>query len=159
MDEALRIAVLRERASGETRVAVTPETVRKFTPLGAKVAVEQGAGLGAAIADADYTAAGGLVGASGFVTANAAIVLAVQAPGPELLEGVQSGAWIAGMLDPLAQRERIEAYAAAGFEALAMEWMPRITRAQSMDVLSSQSNLAGYKAVIDAADLLAAPFR
>ncbi len=158
MEEALRIAVLKERASGETRVAVTPETVRKFTKLGAKVSVEQGAGLGASIADADYTAAGAMVGASGFATKNAAIVLAVQAPDPDLLEGVRPGAWIAGMLDPFGARKRIDAYAKAGLEALAMEWMPRITRAQSMDVLSSQSNLAGYKAVIAAADLFGRAF-
>ncbi|MGE3692157.1 MAG: NAD(P) transhydrogenase subunit alpha [Novosphingobium sp.] len=148
----MRIAVLRERASGERRVAATPETVRKFLKLGAKVTVEQGAGAGAAIPDADYSAAGGQVGALDFVMLKAGVVLSVQAPGPELLEGAAPGAWIVGMLDPFGQRERIEAYAGAGFEAMAMEWMPRITRAQSMDVLSSQSNLAGYKAVIASAD-------
>ena len=158
MSEGLRIAVLKERANGETRVAVTPDTVRKFAKLGAKVAIEQGAGLGAAISDADFAAAGAMVGAADYATTNADIVLCVQAPDPELLEGLKPGAWIAGMLEPLAQRQRIEAYAEAGWEALAMEWMPRITRAQSMDVLSSQSNLAGYKAVIAAADLFGRAF-
>ncbi len=158
MEDSLRIAVLRERASGEKRVAATPDTVRKFIKLGAKVTIEQGAGGGAAIGDADYAAAGGQVGALDFVTLNAGVVLSVQTPDPELLEGAAPGAWIVGMLDPFAQRERIEAYARAGHEALAMEFMPRITRAQSMDVLSSQSNLAGYKAVIAAADTFGRAF-
>jgi NAD(P) transhydrogenase subunit alpha len=152
MEGSIRIAILRERASGETRVAITPETVKKFAALGARVAVEVGAGAGASIPDADYTAAGGQVGAADFVARNADIFLVVQAPDIALLEGAKSGAWIVGTLDPLGQPKRIAAYAKAGFEAMAMEWMPRITRAQSMDVLSSQSNLAGYKAVIEAAN-------
>ena len=152
MNEVLRIAVLKERASGERRVAVTPETVRKFIGLGARVAVEQGAGLAASIPDAAFTAAGAMVGAADFVAKNASIVLSVRGPEPDLLEGAAPGAWIAGMLDPFGERPRIDAYAKAGYEALAMEFMPRITRAQSMDVLSSQSNLAGYKAVIEAAN-------
>ncbi len=158
MSDSLRIAVLKERANGETRVAVTPDMVRKFTKLGAKVAVEQGAGQGASISDADYAAAGALVGAADFAVSNASIALCVQGPDPELLEGMAAGGWVVGMLDPFTQRSRIDAYAKAGFEAMAMEWMPRITRAQSMDVLSSQSNLAGYKAVIAAADLFGRAF-
>ncbi|HWU03606.1 MAG TPA: NAD(P)(+) transhydrogenase (Re/Si-specific) subunit alpha, partial [Novosphingobium sp.] len=145
------IAVLRERASGETRVAITPETVRKFAALGARVSVEAGAGANASIADADYAAAGAALGSAADVLAGADIVLGVQGPDVELLDGAAPGAWVVAGLDPFGQRGRIEAYAAAGFEALAMEFMPRITRAQSMDILSSQSNLAGYKAVIDAA--------
>jgi len=152
MAQPLRIAVLLERTSGETRVAATPETVRKFVALGAAVAVEQGAGVAASIADADFAAAGAEVAAAGAVVAGADVILAVQGPEPELLTGAAPGAWIVGGLDPLGHRPRIEAYAAAGFEALAMEFMPRITRAQSMDILSSQANLAGYKAVIAAAD-------
>ena len=152
MAEEIRIAVLRERAIGETRVAATPETVKKFVELGAVVAVESGAGTGAAIADADYAAAGAEVADAARVASGADIVLSVQGPEPGLLTGAAGGAWIVGALDPLRQRERIGAYAAAGLEALAMEFMPRITRAQSMDILSSQSNLAGYKAVIAAAD-------
>ncbi len=152
MDGSFRIAVLRERANGEARVAVTPETVKKFAALGVRVAIEAGAGAGAAIPDAEYAAVGGQVGAADFVAKNADIFLAVQAPDPALLEGAKPGAWIAGILDPLNARPRIEAYAKDGFEALAMEWMPRITRAQPWDVLSSQSNLAGYLAVIASAN-------
>jgi NAD(P) transhydrogenase subunit alpha len=158
MSDNLRIAVLKERANGETRVAVTPDMVRKFAKLGAKVAVEQGAGLGASISDADYAAAGALVGAADFAVNNASIALCVQGPDPQLLEGMVPGGWVVGTLDPFSQRSRIEEYAKAGLEAMAMEWMPRITRAQSMDVLSSQSNLAGYKAVIAAADLFGRAF-
>ena len=154
MSSSVRLAVLRERAPGETRVAATPETVKKFIALGATVAVEPGAGALASIADADYAAAGASVTDAAMTGAD--IVLAVQAPEPTRLSGAHDGAWIVAVLDPFGQvagsgRERIDAYAASGFEALAMEFMPRITRAQSMDVLSSQSNLAGYKAVIDAA--------
>jgi len=151
MPGELRIAVLKERASGETRVAATPETVKKFVGLGASVTVEAGAGMSAAIADADYAAAGAQLAAAGDAAKGAGIVLCVQGPEPGLLAGAASGAWLVGALDPFNQRERIAAYASGGFEALAMEFMPRITRAQSMDVLSSQSNLAGYVAVITAA--------
>ncbi|EZP83422.1 Re/Si-specific NAD(P)(+) transhydrogenase subunit alpha [Novosphingobium sp. 11B] len=147
-----RIAVLAERATGETRVAATPETVRKLSALGALVAVESGAGLSASISDADYRAAGAEVGPVDSVLAGADIVFAVQGPDPALLGSVAAGAWVVAILDPFGQRARVDAYAAAGLEGLAMELMPRITRAQSMDVLSSQSNLAGYKAVLAAAD-------
>jgi len=153
-----RFAVLRERATGETRVAATPETVKKLIALGAQVSVESGAGTTASIADDDYRAAGAEVGAVEQVLAGADVVLAVQAPEPALLAGVASGAWVAAIFEPFGQRERVNAYAAAGVEALAMEFMPRITRAQSMDVLSSQSNLAGYKAVIAAADVYGRAF-
>jgi NAD(P) transhydrogenase subunit alpha len=149
---ALRIAVLRERAAGETRVAATPETVRKFIALGATFAVEAGAGLAASITDDDYRAAGADVLATGDAVKGADIVLAVQAPDVSVLAGANPGAWMAATFDPFREKERVEAYARAGFEALAMEFMPRITRAQSMDVLSSQSNLAGYKAVLAAAN-------
>ncbi|MEJ2408433.1 MAG: NAD(P) transhydrogenase subunit alpha [Novosphingobium sp.] len=147
-----RIAVLKERAPGETRVAATPETVKKLTALGASVSVESGAGLNASIADEDYRSAGADVGTAEALLVGADIVFGVQGPDPARLGGVKPGAWVVAMLDPFGQRERVEAYAAAGLEALAMEFMPRITRAQSMDVLSSQSNLAGYKAVLAAAD-------
>ena len=158
MTEKLRIAALAERAAGETRVCVTPETVKKFTNLGAVVAVEAGAGRYASIADADYAAAGGQVGDAAIVVAGADIVLGVQGPDVALLSGAKPGVWVAAGLDPFGQRPRIDAYAAAGVEALAMEFMPRITRAQSMDILSSQSNLAGYKAVIDAAGVYGRAF-
>ncbi len=147
-----RIAVLKERAPGEARVATVPETVRKLVELGAVVAVESSAGASAWFPDEDYRQAGATVGGAAEVLRDADIVLAIQAPEPADLEGTAKGAWIVAMFDPLAQRGRIDAYAAAGLEALALEFMPRISRAQSMDVLSSQSNLAGYKAVIASAN-------
>ena len=145
-----RIAVLKEQAPGESRVAATPETVKKLIALGAHVAVESGAGAGAAIADADYAAAGAMLGSRKDVVAKAEILLGVQGPDATSLKGCAKGAWLVAALDPFGQLARIKDYAAAEIEALAMEFMPRITRAQSMDILSSQSNLAGYKAVIDA---------
>ena len=149
---ALRIAVLKERAPGETRVAATPETVKKFVALGAAVAVEEGAGANASLTDDAYREAGADVGPAAAAIKGADIVLGIQAPDVALLEGAQPGAWVAALFDPFVNRDLVEAYAKAGLEALSMEFMPRITRAQSMDVLSSQSNLAGYKAVIAAAD-------
>ena len=148
----VRIATLRETASGEARVAATPETVRKLIALGATLAVERGAGAGAGIADADYEQAGAHVGERVEVLAGAAIVLAVQAPDADTLSGAAPGAWVVAAFDPFRRGEAVAAYATAGLEALAMDWMPRITRAQSMDILSSQSNLAGYKAVLEAAN-------
>ncbi|WP_374942594.1 NAD(P) transhydrogenase subunit alpha [Sphingomonas sp.] len=147
----MKIAVPKEQADGETRVSATPETVKKFIALGADVAVEAGAGEGAAIADAAYAAAGARVGDRAQTLAGADIVLGVQGAEPAGLSGVAPGAWVVAGLNPFGERARVDAYAAAGLEALAMEFMPRITRAQSMDILSSQSNLAGYKAVLDAA--------
>ncbi len=152
MSEGQRIAVLKERASGEHRVAATPETVKKFIALGASVAVEAGAGDGASIPDADYAAAGAEVVKAAAAVKGADIVLGVQGPDAALLKGVKPGSWVVAGLDPFVQRARIDEYAVAGLEALAMEFMPRITRAQSMDILSSQSNLSGYKAVVAAAD-------
>ena len=149
---ALRIAVMKERAPGESRVALTPETAKKFAALGATVAIEQGAGLGASITDDAYREAGAEVGTSADVITGADIVLGVQAPDPTQLTGAKPGAWVAATFDPFRNGELVAAYAAAGLEALSMEFMPRITRAQSMDVLSSQSNLAGYKAVLTTAN-------
>jgi NAD(P) transhydrogenase subunit alpha len=147
----LKIAVLRETATGERRVAATPETVKKLIALGANVAVEAGAGAGASFADQDYAAAGATLADARTTVAAADLVLGVQGPDPAALSPAKAGAWVVAALDPFRARERVDAYAAAGLEALAMELMPRITRAQSMDILSSQSNLAGYKAVLDAA--------
>jgi NAD(P) transhydrogenase subunit alpha len=147
----LKIAVPAETLPGETRVAAIPETVKKFAALGAEVAVEAGAGRSAGISDEEYRSAGAIVGSRAEVLGGAGLVLCVSAPEARSLPGAAPGALVAGLLDPFRRREEVAGYAAAGFEALAMEWMPRITRAQSMDVLSSQSNLAGYKAVIDAA--------
>ena len=146
----MKIAVLKEGA-GETRCAAIPETVKKFIALGAEVAVERGAGEAASIWDAEFEAAGAKPGSRGDVLKGARIILSVAGPDAGSLNGAEKGALLVGALDPLRRRDAVDAYAKAGLEALAMEWMPRITRAQSMDVLSSQSNLAGYKAVIDAA--------
>ncbi|MBO9622084.1 MAG: Re/Si-specific NAD(P)(+) transhydrogenase subunit alpha [Sphingomonas sp.] len=147
----MKIAALKETAAGERRVSATPETVKKFVALGATVAVEAGAGEAASFADADYAQAGATLGSRAEVLADADIVLGVQGPDPDSLPGLKQGAWIAASLNPFGERARVGRYAALGAEALAMEFMPRITRAQSMDILSSQSNLAGYKAVLDAA--------
>jgi NAD(P) transhydrogenase subunit alpha len=147
----MKIAVLKEQASGERRVSASPETVKKFIGLGATVAVETGAGEYASISDADFAAAGASVGSRADVLGDADIIFGVQGPDPASLAGAKPGAMIAASLNPFGERARIDAYAAAGFQALALEFMPRITRAQSMDILSSQSNLAGYKAVIDGA--------
>jgi NAD(P) transhydrogenase subunit alpha len=146
----MKIAVLMEGA-GETRCAAIPETVKKFIALGAEMAVEKGAGESASIPDADFEAAGAKLGGRADVLKGAGIILSVSGPDPTTLEGAEKGALLVGGLDPLRRRDAISSYAAAGLDAMAMEWMPRITRAQSMDVLSSQSNLAGYKAVIDGA--------
>ena len=148
---AVKIAVLKETAVGERRVAASPETVKKFIALGASVAVETGAGTQASIADSDFSGAGAVVGSRADVVKDADILLGVAGPDPQSLAGVKAGAWLAAGLNPFGERARVDDYAALGVEALAMEFMPRITRAQSMDILSSQSNLSGYKAVLDAA--------
>ena len=146
----MKIAVLKE-AAGEPRVAAIPETVKKFIALGAEVAIERGAGEGASVADVDYEAAGATLGDRAATLAGADILLCIQGPEAAALAGVKPGALLVGSLDPVRRGEAVAAYAEAGLEAYAMEWMPRSTRAQSMDILSSQSNLAGYKAVVDAA--------
>ena len=148
----MKIAVLKEAEAGELRVAATPETVKKYVGLGASVSVEAGAGEGASIADADYEAAGATIAsARKDALKDADAVLAVQGPEVAALAGMKKGAWLIASLNPFGRRDRVDAYAKAGIEALALEFMPRITRAQSMDILSSQANLAGYKAVLDAA--------
>ncbi len=148
----MKIAVLKEVVP-ETRVAAIPETVKKFIALGASVCVERGAGEGAKIADADYEAAGATVADRAGALKDAGIILAVAGPGPSTIPGAAKGALLVGALDPARRADDIAAYAKAGLDPLAMEKMPRITRAQSMDILSSQSNLSGYKAVVDAASL------
>lgn len=147
----MKIAVLKETAAGERRVAATPETVKKYIGLGASVAIEAGAGEHASIANDDYVAAGATIGPRGEVLKDADIILSVQGPDVAELDGAKSGALLLGALNPFGKRERVDAYAAAGYDTIAMEFLPRITRAQSMDMLSSQANLAGYKAVLDAA--------
>ncbi len=153
----MKIAVLRE-GGPETRVAAIPETVKKFAGLGATVAVEKGAGDNASIADADFESAGAMIGSRAEVLKGADAILCVTGPEPGSLKGAKSGALLIGALDPARRGNDVQAYGAAGIEALAMEWMPRITRAQSMDILSSQSNLAGYKAVVDAASVYGRAF-
>ncbi|ARU17530.1 NAD(P) transhydrogenase subunit alpha [Croceicoccus marinus] len=152
------IAALKERAEGESRVAMSPETAKKLIGLGATVRVESGAGIAAAITDEAYREAGAEVGDLTATIANADWVFGVQAPDVALLSGAKPGAKVAAVFDPFRDRTRTDAYAAAGYEALAMELMPRITRAQSMDVLSSQSNLSGYKAVIASANIYGRAF-
>jgi NAD(P) transhydrogenase subunit alpha len=146
----MKIAVLKE-AAGESRCAAIPETVKKFAALGAEVAVEKGAGEAASIGDSDFESAGAKVGSRAEVLKGAGIILVINGPDAQAMKEAEKGALLVGALDPLRRRDAVDGYAAAGLEALAMEWMPRITRAQSMDILSSQSNLAGYKAVVDAA--------
>jgi NAD(P) transhydrogenase subunit alpha len=148
----MKIAVARERTEGETRVAATPETVAKFIAMGAEVAVERGAGELARIPDAEYEKAGATVAATATAALkDADIVLTVRRPAAAGLNGVADGALVIGILDPYGNEDAIDALAKAGVTAVAMEFMPRITRAQVMDVLSSQANLAGYQAVLDAA--------
>jgi len=147
----MKIAVLSEQAAHERRVAATPETVKKLIALGADVAVEQGAGQSAAIPDEAFREAGAAVAPRAEVIGGADILLGVQGPDPTSLTGAKPAALLIAALDPLGQRDRVDAYAKAGFDVLAMEFVPRITRAQSMDMLSSQANLAGYKSVLDAA--------
>ncbi len=147
----MKIAILKESLGGENRVAATPETVKKFIALGADIAVEKGAGVNASIADDDYKEMGAAIGARAATLKDADIVMGVNGPTPASLKGMKKGAWLIAGLNPFGERKRVDAYAKLGIEALAMEFMPRITRAQSMDILSSQSNLSGYKAVLEAA--------
>jgi NAD(P) transhydrogenase subunit alpha len=144
----MKIAVGAEADPSEPRVAATPDTVKKMIGLGAEVAVEPGAGVKSGILDADYTAAGATVSADAVNGAD--IVLQVRRPAAAELAKVQKGALVIAIMDPYGQDAALKAMADAGVTAFAMELMPRITRAQSMDVLSSQANLAGYRAVIDA---------
>jgi NAD(P) transhydrogenase subunit alpha len=144
----MKIAVAAEADPSEPRVAATPETVKKMIGLGAEVAVQPGAGVKSGILDADYAAAGATVSADAVNGAD--IVLQVRRPSAAELAKVQKGALVIAIMDPYGQDAALKAMADAGVTAFAMELMPRITRAQSMDVLSSQANLAGYRAVIDA---------
>src|SRR5437868_2784727 len=153
----MKIAVLKE-AAGETRCAAIPETVKKYIALGADVAVENGAGESASISDVEFETAGAILGSRKDVLKGAGIILCINGPDPKSLQGAEKGALVIGSLDPARRPEAIDGYASASLEALAMEWMPRITRAQSMDILSSQSNLAGYKAVVDAANAYSRAF-
>ena len=152
----MKIAVLKESEAGETRVAASPDTVKKYKALGLDVMIEAGAGKLAYIPDEEFAKAGALIGASAAETLkDADIVLKVRPPQDRELSAMKRGAILAAILNPHGQKQLLNSYASAGIAAFAMELMPRITRAQSMDVLSSQSNLAGYKAVLNAAALFA----
>ena len=155
----MKIAIPKERRPNETRVAASPDTVKKFIALGFEVAVESGAGEGASIPDDAFAAAGAAIARDeAAALADADIVLKVQRPlsreegGPDEVAMMKRGAILIGSLAALANPAQADALAGAGVTAFSLELLPRITRAQSMDVLSSQSNIAGYKAVLDAAD-------
>jgi NAD(P) transhydrogenase subunit alpha len=149
----MRIAVPAETDRNETRVAAVPETVKKFKALGAEVVVQAGAGKGSRILDAEYSDAGATIAANAAeAVRNADIVLKVRRPEASEFAAYKNGAIVVGILDPYGHTAELKAIAGAGVQAFAMELLPRITRAQVMDVLSSQANLAGYQAVIDAAE-------
>lgn len=153
----MQIAVLKERRPHETRVAATPDTIKKLIGLGCSVVVETGAGAAASMSDADYTAAGATIAANaGSAVSGADLVVKVQRPmmadeGTDEVIALKSGSYLMAQMNALTSKPLAQALAAKGVNAFALELMPRISRAQAMDILSSQSNLAGYKAVIDAA--------
>ncbi|CAL4867983.1 NAD(P) transhydrogenase subunit alpha part 1 [Asticcacaulis sp. MM231] len=149
----LTLAVTKEQIAGETRVAATPDTVKKWTAAGLTVKVQTGAGLGASITDEAYTAAGATIAKTVKDTLkDADIVLKVRGPAKDEIAALKAGAIVIAMLDAYRENQTLNALASAGASAYAMEFVPRITRAQVMDVLSSQANLAGYRAVIEAAN-------
>ena len=150
----MRIAVVRERTPGETRVAATPDTVKKIIALGHSVAIESGAGTTSSIPDDQYAAAGAeIVASAAAAISGADLLMKVRSPLPDELAAVRKGAGVIALMNPYGDKAGADAYAKQGVVALAMELVPRITRAQAMDALSSQSNLAGYRAVIEAAHL------
>ena len=152
----MRIAVAREADAAEDRVAATPETVKKMKGLGADVVVEPGAGIKSGIPDAEFAAAGASVAADAALGAD--VVLRVRRPGAAELAAYKRGALIIAIMDPYGNEPALKAMADAGVTAFAMELMPRITRAQVMDVLSSQAYLAGYRAVIEGAEAFGRAF-
>jgi NAD(P) transhydrogenase subunit alpha len=153
----MKVAVVKERRAHERRVAASPDTVKRMVGMGLQVAAESGAGAGACFSDAAFAAAAPRCGDAAAALGDADIVLKVQRPlidgeaGIDELKYLKRGSVLIGLLQPAQNPADVEAYARAGISAFAMELLPRITRAQSMDVLSSQANLAGYKAVLDAA--------
>jgi NAD(P) transhydrogenase subunit alpha len=147
----MKIAIPAETDETESRVAATPDSVKKMRAFGAEVAVESGAGARAGVPDADYEAAGAAIARGPDVVRDADVILKVQRPTAEEAERYKKGALVVGIMDPFGNEPALAALAKAGISAFAMELLPRITRAQTMDVLSSQANLAGYRAVIDAA--------
>lgn len=146
-----KIVALKERKAGEARVAITPDSVKKFVALGCVVTIEKEAGLSAGYLDEDYSLAGALLADSAEPAAqDADIILCVNSPEDSLISKIPASTFVIGTLAPYEQKESLKAYAAAKLNAISMELLPRISRAQSMDVLSSQANLAGYRAVIEA---------
>jgi NAD(P) transhydrogenase subunit alpha len=148
----MRVAIPAETEANETRVAATPDSLKRLIALGASVVVQSGAGMSSGITDADFVAAGAtLVDTASDTLADADLVLKVRRPTAAELADYKRGASVIATMDPYGHEEAVAAMAEAGVNAFAMEFMPRITRAQVMDVLSSQANLAGYRAVIDGA--------
>jgi NAD(P) transhydrogenase subunit alpha len=154
----ITIAVPAEAQAGEARVAASPDTVKAYIKKGAKVSVQAGAGAGANISDDDFKAAGAAIVKGEAVVKGADLVLTVRRPSDKIISALKKGAIVAGGLEPYGDRKALAAFAKSGATGFAMELMPRITRAQSMDILSSQANLAGYKAVIDAAAIYGRAF-
>jgi NAD(P) transhydrogenase subunit alpha len=155
----MRIAVLKESASGETRVAATPETAKKLIAAGHQIVVQAAAGIMSAAPDDQYKAAGAEIAADANAALSGAdLVLKVRRPTEAEIGAMKAGAGLVALLDPYGDRALIDALAKARIDALAMEFIPRISRAQSMDALSSQSNLAGYRAVIEGAALYGRAF-
>jgi NAD(P) transhydrogenase subunit alpha len=152
----MKIAIAKEIAAGEPRVAAVPDTVKKLKALGADIAIEPGAGTGSGVPDADYEAAGAAISADALKDAD--IILKVRRPEAAELGKYKRGALAIAIMDPYGNDAALKAMADAGVSAFAMELMPRITRAQVMDVLSSQANLAGYRAVIEAAEAFGRAF-
>ena len=152
----MKIAIAREVDAAESRVAAVPDTVKRFKALGAEVAIEPGAGIKSGVPDADYHAAGATVSADALKDAD--IVIKVKRPEASELANYKRGALVVAIMDPYGNDAALKAMADAGVTAFAMELMPRITRAQVMDVLSSQANLAGYRAVIEAAEAFGRAF-
>lgn len=150
----VKIAVPKETDPNEGRVAATPDTVKRYIALGATVVVESGAGEGSRVPDAEYVAEGAQIAADAKAAVkDADIVLKVRRPEASEIKTYRKGAMVVGTMDPYGHEDVVKAMGDAGLTAVAMEFMPRITRAQVMDVLSSQANLAGYQAVIDAAEV------
>ncbi|MCA0433431.1 MAG: Re/Si-specific NAD(P)(+) transhydrogenase subunit alpha [Proteobacteria bacterium] len=154
----MKIAVPAESHPGEARVAASPDTVKAYVKKGVQVAVQAGAGLGANISDEAFQAAGAEIVKGPGVVKDADLVLTIRRPADTLIKSLKPGAIVAGGLEPYGERKALEAFAASGVTAFALELMPRITRAQAMDILSSQANLAGYKAVIEAAAIYGRAF-
>lgn len=155
----MRILVLKDQFPGETRVAATPDSVRKLIAAGDRVEVESGAGVNASIPDPAFAEAGATIISDRNAALGAAdLVLSVREPGGETLAAMKKGAGLCALLNPWGNRVFVDSCAKAGISAFALEFVPRITRAQAMDVLSSQANLAGYRAVVEAATLYGRAF-